>query len=84
MKHRFNLLIVLMVIASLALTACGGGATPAPAQQPAPEQPAQATEAPTAAPPAEAAAPVSADELPRKETLYYNGFQWGPVVGWNP
>ncbi|GIV73462.1 MULTISPECIES: ABC transporter substrate-binding protein [Caldilinea] len=90
MKHRFNLLIVLMVIASMALTACGGGATPAPAQQPAQaqpapqEQPAQATEAPTAAPPAEAAAPVSADELPRKETLYYNGFQWGPVVGWNP
>jgi len=22
--------------------------------------------------------------LPRKETLYFNGQQWGPVVGWNP
>jgi peptide/nickel transport system substrate-binding protein len=22
--------------------------------------------------------------LPRKETLYFNGFQWGPVVCWNP
>ncbi|MBN1874265.1 MAG: ABC transporter substrate-binding protein [Anaerolineae bacterium] len=22
--------------------------------------------------------------LPRQETLYYNGLQWGPVVGWNP
>lgn len=22
--------------------------------------------------------------LPRKETLYYNGLQWGAVVGWNP
>jgi len=30
----------------------------------------------------EAAAPAEA--LPRKETLYFNGQQWGPVVGWNP
>jgi peptide/nickel transport system substrate-binding protein len=22
--------------------------------------------------------------LPREETLYFNGFQWGSVVGWNP
>lgn len=22
--------------------------------------------------------------LPRQETLYFNGFQWGPVVCWNP
>lgn len=87
MKHRFNLLIIFMVIVSMVLAACGP--SPAPAEQPAQpapqEQPAQAPEAPTeAAQPAEAAAPVSAEELPRKETLYYNGFQWGPVVGWNP
>lgn len=90
MKHRINLLMILLMIAGMVLAACGGGATPAPAQQPAQEQPApqqqpaQATEAPTEAAPTEAAAPVSADALPRKETLYYNGFQWGPVVGWNP
>ena len=24
------------------------------------------------------------DPLPRTETLYFNGQQWGPVVGWNP
>ncbi len=24
------------------------------------------------------------DALPRNETLYFNGQQWGPVVGWNP
>lgn len=35
-----------------------------------------ATPVPTKAP--EAAA------LPRNETLYFNGFQWGPVVCWNP
>ena len=31
------------------------------------------------------AAPVEAgDTLPRNETLYTNGQQWGAVVGWNP
>jgi peptide/nickel transport system substrate-binding protein len=30
------------------------------------------------------AAPVSAGTLPREETLYFNGQQWSPVVGWNP
>ncbi|GIK40780.1 MAG: ABC transporter substrate-binding protein [Chloroflexota bacterium] len=25
-----------------------------------------------------------ASSLPRNETLYFNGQQWGPVVGWNP
>ncbi|NJN94277.1 MAG: ABC transporter substrate-binding protein [Anaerolineales bacterium] len=28
--------------------------------------------------------PTDADALPREETLYSNGQQWGPVVGWNP
>ena len=28
--------------------------------------------------------PVDANTLPRNETLYSNGQQWGPVVGWNP
>jgi len=27
---------------------------------------------------------VAQDTLPRNETLYFNGQQWGPVVGWNP
>lgn len=35
------------------------------------------------------AAPAAAGEadpnaLPRNETLYFNGQQWGSVVGWNP
>jgi peptide/nickel transport system substrate-binding protein len=29
-------------------------------------------------------APVAEGTLPRNETLYFNGQQWGPVVGWNP
>ncbi|MBI5961820.1 MAG: ABC transporter substrate-binding protein [Chloroflexi bacterium] len=27
---------------------------------------------------------VAQDTLPRNETLYFNGQQWGSVVGWNP
>ena len=30
------------------------------------------------------AVPVAAGTLPREETLYFNGQQWGAVVGWNP
>jgi peptide/nickel transport system substrate-binding protein len=29
-------------------------------------------------------APVTAGTLPRDETMYFNGQQWGSVVGWNP
>jgi peptide/nickel transport system substrate-binding protein len=32
----------------------------------------------------EPAKPVDANTLPRNETLYSNGQQWGAVVGWNP
>ncbi len=28
--------------------------------------------------------PVTAGALPRNQTLYFNGQQWGAVVGWNP
>jgi peptide/nickel transport system substrate-binding protein len=28
--------------------------------------------------------PVSAETLPRNETMYFNGQQWNAVVGWNP
>ncbi len=29
-------------------------------------------------------APADKNALPRNETMYFNGQQWGPVVGWNP
>jgi peptide/nickel transport system substrate-binding protein len=38
--------------------------------------------APKAMSPEEVAKVAAA--LPRAETLYFNGQQWGPVVGWNP
>jgi peptide/nickel transport system substrate-binding protein len=28
--------------------------------------------------------PITAEALPRNETLYFNGLQWGAVVCWNP
>ncbi len=63
--------------------------TEAPTEPPAvvPTDVPAATEAPTAVPteaPAPTEAPSAADSLPRNETLYFNGQQWGPVVGWNP
>src|SRR5512134_1248756 len=72
----------LLVIASMILTACGGAA---PTEAPATEAP--ATEAPTEAPATEAPTEEVVSDpnaLPRNETLYFNGHQWGPVVGWNP
>ena len=59
----------------------------APAEEAAPtEEPAPVEE--EAAPTEEAAAPAEEvadpNELPRNETLYSNGQQWGAVVGWNP
>ncbi|MEZ4592004.1 MAG: ABC transporter substrate-binding protein [Chloroflexota bacterium] len=37
-----------------------------------------------AAAPAEEEAAADPNALPRNETLYFNGQQWGSVVGWNP
>jgi peptide/nickel transport system substrate-binding protein len=52
---------------------------------PAEEEAAPAEE--EAAPAEEEAAPAAEADpnaLPREETLYFNGQQWGSVVGWNP
>jgi len=75
---KFLFVLTALIIASMVLAACGTPATPteAPVEPAAPE----ATEAP--APTEEA--PVDANALPRNETLYFNGQQWGPVVCWNP
>ena len=99
MKRTIFVLSILIVL-SMLLSACGGGAAPA-AEEPAAEEPAteeavaeepaaeeEATaEEPVAEEPAEEA-PVeeaAADTtLPRDETLYFAGQQWGSVVGWNP
>ena len=92
MSKKVFWLVSLLVVASMLLSACAGAAAPAAPAAPAATE--EATEAAEAAPaateeatateaaPAEAAADANA--LPRNETLYFNGQQWGSVVGWNP
>jgi peptide/nickel transport system substrate-binding protein len=70
MKKIWYVLSLLMVVA-MAMTACAPAATEAPAAP-----------APTAVPTVDVAA--MAASLPRNQTLYFNGQQWGAVVCWNP
>jgi peptide/nickel transport system substrate-binding protein len=94
MKRNVVFALELLVVLSLALAACAPAATPAApvvvtqiVQQTVPAQVVtqqvevtkvvQVQVTPTAA-------PVTAGTLPRQETLYFNGQQWGAVVGWNP
>jgi peptide/nickel transport system substrate-binding protein len=86
MKKQLYVIVALVLAATMILTACGAAATTAaPATQapaPATQAPAPATAAPATAAPA-TAAPVNTT-LPRNQTLYFNGQQWGSVVCWNP
>jgi peptide/nickel transport system substrate-binding protein len=112
MKHKRNMFYIilgLLLVLSLALSACGTTTPPATeepaAAEPAVEEEAMAEEAvPTEEAMAEEAAPTEEamveeaapteeamveevadpNSLPRNETLYFNGQQWGSVVGWNP
>ncbi len=95
--HKFLGVAVAMIFVATALFGCAPAATPV-VEQPtvaaptaAPQKPAQVE--PTAVPPTAAPAPTEApaaqepsdaSSLPRNETLYFNGLQWGSVVGWNP
>jgi peptide/nickel transport system substrate-binding protein len=87
MRNKFLIIASLLVVFSMLFSACAPAA--APAAPPAAEETA-AAEAPAQdeAPATEAAPAESAEAdpnaLPRSETLYFNGQQWGPVVGWNP
>ena len=76
---KLNVLFTLLVLLGIMLSACSA---PAATEAPKATEAAVATEAPTEAPVAEA--PVTADTLPRNETMYFNGLQWGPITGWNP
>jgi len=77
---RTMLVISVILVLSMLLAACAQ-ATEAPATE-APATEAVVTEAPTEAPAAEVKAGDTV--LPRNETLYFNGQQWGAVVCWNP
>lgn len=85
MRKTSFIIFSLLVIASLVLSACAAATevtTPAPEEEKAPAAEAPEAEAPKEEAPVDAAAVAQA--LPRDQTLYYNGLQWGAVVGWNP
>jgi peptide/nickel transport system substrate-binding protein len=75
MRKNILFLLSIFIIAGVVLAACQ------PAEETATAEPAAETvaEEPVAVDPAEVAA-----ALPRDETLYFNGQQWGSVVCWNP
>jgi peptide/nickel transport system substrate-binding protein len=95
MNKKLYVLASLLLIFGLLLGACGPTATEEPmAEEPMVEEPmAEEPVVEEAAPVEEEAAPVEEEAmeepadpntLPRNETLYFNGQQWGSVVGWNP
>jgi len=92
--RKFSVLFSVLIVMSMALAACAPAATPqvviqtqvvqqtsvvVQTQQVVATQLVQVTAVPTVAP---TLAPGAA--LPRNETLYFNGQQWGSVVCWNP
>ncbi|WP_188187225.1 ABC transporter substrate-binding protein [Nonomuraea sp. SYSU D8015] len=70
MRNRARIMIPLVAAGLLATACTGGGSTPTP---PASQPQSQG-----------AAAPANPDQLPRAETLYTTGTQWGPPANYNP
>ena len=96
MPKKMHVFASFVTVLSTVLAACGPAVTAAPtaAVEPtvAPTTAVEPTVAPTEAPaveptvaPTEAPAVVEpGGTLPRNETLYFNGQQWGAVACWNP
>ena len=91
MKRPVVTAVVLMMVFAMVLSACAPVATTpaAPVVQTVVVQVTQPAQVVTKEVVKEVqvtptAAPVAAGTLPRNETLYFNGQQWGAVVGWNP
>ncbi len=81
---KLTAMLLAMVLVLTTLAGCGKKNTQDTAGDNPTQAPTQAVKAdPTEAPVAE---PDTSDpnQLPRTETLYYGGLQWGAVNGWNP
>ncbi len=97
MRKTIPIWVAITLIATIVLSACAPQATPtaAPTSAPVSAAPTSApVAAPTTAPVVQPTTPPTAvpteapvapgAPLPRSETLYFNGQQWGSVVCWNP
>src|SRR5512136_924286 len=93
MDKKLFVVASLVVIASLVLAACAPAAAPTPVVQVVKETVVVAgtpvvkettKEVVVTATPAPTAKPAPGAALPRNETMYFNGQQWGAVVCWNP
>lgn len=82
-KRFLSLLLTFVMVLSM-LTACKSNKAENTSTKdtPTPTPTVEATDTPTATPTEEVVTPGG--ELPRSETLYYGGLQWGAVNGWNP
>jgi peptide/nickel transport system substrate-binding protein len=90
---RLSIVISLVMVMGLLLGACTPAATPTPAtvietvevpvvQTQVVKETEIIVQTQVVEPTAE---PVSPEQqLPRNETIYFNGIQWSPIVGWNP
>ncbi|MCL1806204.1 MAG: ABC transporter substrate-binding protein [Oscillospiraceae bacterium] len=81
MKTKRLLALALVSVMLFAfMAACGGGDTSPEDSNPPGENTPSSND--TSAPPPSADSGDTTD-IPRNEALYFNGFQWGPSVGWN-
>lgn len=78
MRKKILFLLSIFIVAGVVLAACQPAAETV-VEEPVAEEPAAETEVEEPA-----AAEDVAAALPREETLYFNGQQWGSVVCWNP
>ncbi len=79
MRKSIYILVAIFMTATMVLTSCGPAATTV---APATSVPGKTAVPPTAIP-TQSVADI-AGSLPRNETMYFNGQQWGSVVCWNP
>ena len=93
MYKKLFVFLNLLIVFSMLLAACATATETPTVEEPVVEEPVveepteepvveEPTEEPVVEEPVDPAAVAAA--LPRNETLYFNGQQWGPVVGWNP
>ena len=83
MSKKLVILVTILMSVTMVLSSCGPAATVAPATS-VPVQPTAVAVQPTVVPPTVEPTLAPGAPLPRNETMYFAGQQWGSVVCWNP